>query len=530
MSMKCLARLGAAPVVRLRCARLRLLCTSQPAEGAPRPRGGRPGGGRGGPSSERSAVPAAPRSAGDDAGAALLSAAAEARGTARLTLQKGKARLFWEGNPVVYGGAVAAVSAAKGGQPPLTGDACVVADHLGAPLGWGTFNSASMYRCRLLATAAEAAVSPELASLDVEAAIRLRVAAAAALRRRLQLPQAGVTDTYRLINSEGDRLSGLVADVFGDFVVCVSTAAWLEQRRAEVAAAVLQASGCKALLWRPSPDLLRLEGLMTPQPAQLFSAGGGAPCELAPAWAAPEEGSADAGAGEAAGDSSAGAGALPARVAVVENGIRFNVALKTGQKTGFYCDQRDSRARIRAAAAGARVLDLCCYSGGFAIAAAVGGALHVMGVDSSASALALARENAALNGVSPSVCDFVEADVLEFMQARLAEGGAGSYDIVVLDPPKLAPNRDALARAAGRYRRLNEAAARLVAPGGLLLSCSCSGAMTQSGAFPGLVAGAAAAAGRGAALLAVAGAAQCHVRAPGHAEGQYLTAVLLGLS
>jgi 23S rRNA G2069 N7-methylase RlmK/C1962 C5-methylase RlmI len=126
----------------------------------------------------------------------------------------------------------------------------------------------------------------------------------------------------------------------------------------------------------------------------------------------------------------------------------------------------------------------------------------------------------------------VEADVLDFMRAELSSDGPGpaSYDIVILDPPKLAPTRDALGRASGRYRRLNEAAAALVAPGGMLLSCSCSGAMTQSGAFPGLVADAAAATGRSAALLAVAGAAPCHARAAGYPEGEYLTAVFMGIS
>ncbi len=185
---------------------------------------------------------------------------------------------------------------------------------------------------------------------------------------------------------------------------------------------------------------------------------------------------------------------------------------------------------MRAASAGARVLDLCCYSGGFALSAALGGAAAVTGVDSSAAAVALARANAALNGFSDSQCRFVEADVLDFMRDALAAGGAASYDIVILDPPKLAPSREALLRAAGRYRRLNEAAAQLVAPGGILLSCTCSGAMTQSGAFPGLVADAAAAQGRSAALLATAGAAPCHARCAGYPESEYLTAVFMGLS
>ena len=520
--MRCLARFGAPARTR------RLLCTSAASEAAPPSRGR--GGGRGASSpSSGSGVPSSPRSASDEQGTAVLTAAAETLGVARLILQKGKARLFWSGNPVVYGGAVAEVKAGRGRQPPRTGDVCVVTDHTGSAFGWGTFNETSMYRCRLLASAGELAAKPELVALDVEAAVRIRVAAAAALRRRLQLPAAGVTDMYRLINSEGDRLSGLTADVFEEFVIVVCSAAWLEQRRGAVAAALLQATGCKALLWRPSLDLLRLEGLEAPAPAQLFTADGAPPAELAPAWAAAE---ADEGAGSADAahaEGAVGAGALPERVTVVENGVRFTVALKTGQKTGFYCDQRDNRARIRAAAAGARVLDLCCYSGGFAISAALGGAASVTGVDSSAAAVALARENAALNGVPASVCDFVVADVLDYMHDQLASGAAGTYDIVILDPPKLAPNRAALAKAAGRYRRLNEAAARLVSSGGLLLSCSCSGAMTQSGEFPGLVADAAAAAGRSAALLGVFGAAQCHVRAAGCPESNYLTAVMLGI-
>ena len=522
--MRCLARFGAHARPR------RLLCTSAASDAAP-PSRGRGGRGASSPSSS-SGVPSSPRSASDEQGAAALTAAAETHGVARLTLQKGKARLFWSGNPVVYGGAVAEVKAARGQQPPRTGDVCVVTDHTGSAFGWGTFNGSSMYRCRLLATAGELAAKPELAALDVDAVIRMRVAAAAARRRRLQLPAAGVTDTYRLINSEGDRLSGLTADVFGgEFIVAVSSAAWLEQRRGVVAAALLQTTGCKALLWRPSLDLLRLEGLEAPVPAQLFTADGAPPTELAPSWAAAEaeEGAVSADAAQADG-AAGGAGVLPERVTVVENGVRFNVALKSGQKTGFYCDQRDNRARIRAAAAGARVLDLCCYSGGFAIAAALGGAASVTGVDSSAAAVALARDNAALNGVPASVCDFVQADVLDFLRDKLASGAAGTYDIIILDPPKLAPNRAALPKAAGRYRRLNEAAARLVTDGGLLLSCSCSGAMTQSGEFPGLVADAAAAAGRSAALLGVSGAAQCHVRAAGCPESNYLTAVMLGIN
>ena len=211
-------------------------------------------------------------------------------------------------------------------------------------------------------------------SSDARAPAAARVTAAAALRRRLRLPSPGETDTYRLINREGDRLSGLVADVFGDFAVVASTAAWLEARRATVAAALLEATGCKALLWRPSPDLLRLEGVSECGPPVVITPDGA----VAPLAKAGDSDEPDDGVPRAA-------DAIPERVQVVESGVRYHVALRTGQKTGFYCDQRESRGRVRHAAAGARVLDVCCYSGGFAINAALGGAAHVTGVDSSAA-------------------------------------------------------------------------------------------------------------------------------------------------
>jgi hypothetical protein len=369
-------------------------------------------------------------------------------------------------------------------------------------------------------------------------------------------------------------------------VVVASTAAWVEQRRACVASALLSAAGASALLWRPSPDLLRLEGIPQCAPPQLFTPGGAA-SPLAPAWAAAEDEAALPGAAaDATAAAAAGSGSgvvLPERVTVFEGGVRYHVALKTyarfarvpcGRGIAACClmclltacvlrAQRpedgvllrpagEPRARARRRARRARPGPLlllgaltCLISakrfiattsntaraqGGFAISAALGGAAHVTGVDSSASAVALARDNAALNGVSEERCSFVEADCLDFMRAELDAGRAGSYDIVILDPPKLAPSRDALPKAAGRYRRLNQAAAELTAPGGLLVTCTCSGAMTQSGAFAGLVADAAAAAGRGTALLAQAGAAPCHARCVGYPEGEYLTAVFLGVS
>jgi len=358
-----------------------------------------------------------------------------------------------------------------------------------------------MYRVRLLALAAEAEAHGA-ALYDVTATAALRLAAAVGLRRRLGLPTAGVTDVYRLVNAEGDRLSGLVVDAFADTLVAQCTASWAQQRRAPLARALLEASGAARVLWRPVPDLLKLEGVESCESPELFC---GAPFRTIPLADAADQ--------------------LPERLEVRENGVRYNVNLRTGQKTGFYADQREQRLRIRALARGARVLDVCCYSGGFAVSAALGGALSVVGVDSSGAALELARANAALNGVA-GVCSFIEDDMLGALRSH----APNSFDLIILDPPKLAPSKGALPKAAGLYRRLNAAAALLLAPGGILLTCSCSGAMTQSGTFPALVAEAAGAAGRSVALLAVAGAAPCHARAAGHAESEYLTAVTLGLT
>lgn len=196
----------------------------------------------------------------------------------------------------------------------------------------------------------------------------------------------------------------------------------------------------------------------------------------------------------------------------------MNVSLE-GQKTGFYIDQRENRAYIRKIAGGCRVLDLCCYTGGFAINAAVGGASSVTGVDSSTAAIELANRNAEENRVS-GICNFMKHDIVNFMKAAAANGD--QWDIVILDPPKLAPTKADLRKSESRYRKLNKAAAGLVAPGGLLMTCSCSGAMTLSGRFPNLVKESITFLGRRPVLVRKSSAGGDHVINPSHPESEYL--------
>ena len=181
-----------------------------------------------------------------------------------------------------------------------------------------------------------------------------------------------------------------------------------------------------------------------------------------------------------------------------EHDSLFHVEALGGQKTGFYCDQRDNRQLIRRMSRGRTVLDLYCYTGGFSINAIKGGALRVTAVDSSVAALEIAKANVTLNNMSVGSAtsssssssgglvgsdgsgtgvDLVRADAIAFMRAAIASGD--KYDIVICDPPKLAPTKKSLDRAVGTYTLINTLAMQLVRPGGLLLTCTCSGAMTQ---------------------------------------------------
>ncbi|CAG9461817.1 unnamed protein product [Pedinophyceae sp. YPF-701] len=397
-----------------------------------------------------------------------------------VVLKRGKARLFREGNPIVFPGAIDSI---LGNQPAL-GDPVVVADGSRKPIAWGVYNPTSLYAVRVLQSEAAAVRCPD-AILDPEAAIRNAVASAASLRGVLGLGvQGSGTSVFRLINSEGDGLSGLTADVLGDVVVVSCTAAWLQLRRPAVESA-LRAVAAGDVVWRTNPDLLRQEGL-------------------------------EIGAGESE--------AEPGKVVEVEeNGVLYG-AEPWGQKSGFYADQRDNRAVVRSLARGREVLDVCCYSGGFALSAALGGAARAKGIDSSDQAITLAASNAERNGVADR-CTFERAEAAAYMDEAFERGE--QYDIVVLDPPKLAPNRKALDRARGKYVSLNRKAMRLVRPGGLLMTCSCSGAVAQGEGLEPMVRTAAEKEGRSLAVLREAGPGPDHPVDPSYPEGRYLSNLLV---
>ncbi|KAL2483812.1 S-adenosyl-L-methionine-dependent methyltransferase superfamily protein [Forsythia ovata] len=405
------------------------------------------------------------------------------KGIAKVVLKKGKTQLFRDGSPMVYSGAVDRI---VGRPPPKTGDIVLVADGTEKPIGWGLYNSVSMFCVRLMQLADEVARDPSCA-LNVDKLIETRINAAFSLRERLDLPSAN-TNAYRLVNSEGDRLSGLIVDIFGDEAVVASSAAWVEKYKQLIKDCVGRINNINNVTWRPSTEILKEEGLDFSDSAFVESS-----------------------------DS-------PRMVKVLENGISYLISLE-GQKTGFYADQRQNRKLISSISEGQKILDIFCYTGGFALNAACGGALSVTGVDSSLPALEIANENIVLNGLDSGRISFLRQDATDFMKNAISKGE--SWDIVILDPPKLAPRRKVLQSASGMYRNLNSLAMQITREGGLLMTCSCSGAMTQSGTFLRVLQGAAQMAGKKITVIRQAGAACDHPIDPSYPEGAYLSNILL---
>ena len=309
------------------------------------------------------------------------------------------------------------------------GDWVSVYDKNGEPVGAGLFNPRAKIPLRVVAHG-----SQPIGEEYFEAAIRRAVA----LRRDLFKLDA-TTDAYRLVNSDGDGLSGLTIDRYGDVLLCEVVSLGMAQRLPQWLPLLHELAGTKFARVHVDHDLGSLEGIKP----SLFN------------------------------ETNA---AAPRTVKIRENGVRYEVDFAEGHKTGFFCDQRNNRKRIAQFSAGARMLDLCCYTGGFSLCAKVlGGAGEVTSVDLDEVSIAQARRNANLNQVRLS---FVHADA--FAYARQMYQNKESWDLVVLDPPKFIFTRDAHGNWEGRqkYEDLNQLSIGLVKPGGIFVTCSCSGLLS----------------------------------------------------
>ncbi|HEU5249305.1 MAG TPA: class I SAM-dependent rRNA methyltransferase [Thermoanaerobaculia bacterium] len=389
----------------------------------------------------------------------------------RLTLKPGRDEAVRRRHPWVFSGGVARASGdgSDGGAEVL--------DSSGAVLGHGAYSPDSQIVARIWS------FDGRLPDFGL---FRERFAAARALRGEI-LPRE--TTGYRAVNSEGDRCPGVLLDVYG-----------------EVAAMDLTTGG--TVRWRG--DLERAA-------AEIFSPG-----SLVVRESGSERDRGRSAKGSPSPDPSpAGRGSRrePALAPFIENGLHFFADVSGGQKTGFFLDQRENRTRLRAIARGKTVLDLFSYSGAFAIAALAGGATRAVDVDSSEAALALARDHRRANGFSVADEDFVRADVFEDVRRRVASGE--TWDVVICDPPAFAKKRGDLLRAARGYQDVNRLAMSLVAPGGWLLSCSCSGLVTAD-LFQKIIFSASLEAGRSFALVARQGAGPDHPVSLDCPEGEYL--------
>ena len=385
-----------------------------------------------------------------------------------LKLKPGKEKSLRRRHPWVYAMAIDRVIG-----HPASGDIVRVVGADGSFLAWAAFSPTSMIRARAWSFLEHEQVDAAL--------ITARVTAAVARRQSLSTE----TTAVRLVFGEADALPGLVVDRYGDQLVVHCQSAGIEPWREVIIEALTAATGCRAIYERSDAAAREREGL------------------------APSEGPLRGGA--------------PTPVLVTEEGVRYRVDVVTGHKTGFYIDQRDNRSLVRANAAGRRVLNCFCYTGGFTLAARQGGAIEATSVDSSAEALAMAADHEKLNGFETS-STWLQANVFDTLKAMLAEGR--QFDLIVLDPPKFAPSAHHIDRAARAYKEINLKALRLLAPGGLLFTFSCSGAVSLD-LFQKIIAGAVFDAGVDAQMLKRLAAGVDHPMLMTHPEGEYLKGLML---
>ena len=351
---------------------------------------------------------------------------AEGLPSARIILKPRRAQPFLARHPWVFAGAIDRVEG-----DPADGAVVEVYNATGATIARGLFNSRSKIRVRLYSwTPGEA--------LDRSFFVR-RFREAVALRHEILHCNTGPDAAYRLVFSEADRLSGLVVDRYGDWLTMQFTSLALAMRRDMIAAILQELLPVRGIYLRTERGIGALEGLELQD---------GPLCGKTP----------------------------PPEIIITEHqGLRFAVNLTEGQKTGYYLDQRDNRAAVMRLAAGRRVLDAFSYSGGFGVYAAKGGACDVLCLDASEAALNLAKRNAILNGLG--VIRTQTADVFTALEELDRTGQR--YDLIILDPPKFARNRAAIPRALQGYRTLHQRALNLLEADGILVSCCCTGLITQ---------------------------------------------------
>jgi len=351
--------------------------------------------------------------------------------------------------------------------PP--GSVVEVQDAKGRFVGRGFWNGHARIALRLLSNDETETIDADWIARRIDHAVTLR-------RELLQIDH--VSDAWRVVHSEGDGLSGLIVDRYADILVIEYFAAGMWRFREAIHAALLTHFPGARLYWFAESHVQKQESF---------------DCR---------------------------SGDVPEAVEVHEHKLRFHAAPGSGHKTGFFADQRDNRRRFAELARGKRVLDLCCNAGGFAVHAMAAGALSATGVDLDAGILEVARANAAANNVT---VNFEQADIFDWVRAAVARGE--QYDAVILDPAKLTRDRSKVFDALKKYFAMNRMAMDAIAPGGILLTCSCTGLVSEAD-FLEMLRRVALNAGREIQVLEVRGAGADHPFRTDVPEGRYLKAVI----
>ncbi|MEY4652962.1 MAG: hypothetical protein RI884_1543 [Pseudomonadota bacterium] len=387
-----------------------------------------------------------------------------------IRLKDGKERSLLRRHPWVFESAIA-----KGGGD--AGETVRVESHDGRFLAWAAFSPASRIRARCWSF-------DEAQRIDT-AFLARRVRQAVQARQRMAIDSDGM----RLVHGESDGLPGLIVDRYGDTLVAQFLSVGVERWKGMLADALLAETGLSRLYERSDASARQLEGLA---PATGWLRGEG-----------------------------------PVELTIQEHAWRLSLDIATGHKTGFYLDQRDSRHKFSEYARRLgfqRVLNTYCYTGGFTVAALAGGAAHVTSIDSSGPALERARANVALNGFDAARNEFLDADVNASLRRFIAEDQR--FDAIILDPPKLAPTAAHAERAARAYKDINRLALKLLAPGGVLFTYSCSGGISAD-LFHKIVASAGVDAGVDGDIVERLGGAPDHPMTLMFPEGEYLKGLVI---
>ncbi len=384
-----------------------------------------------------------------------------------VVLRAGRENPLQLGHPWVYSGAVGCHDAAPG-------SIVEVLDHRGGFLARGMFNPDSQIQVRVLSRDQDKSIDDRFWQRRLEQSIR----------RRDESVVPGGTTAMRLVFAESDGLPGLIVDRYGDWLVLQAVTLGIDGLKTRLARWLVELTAVRGVYERSDDQMRRLEGL---EPAR----------------------------GTLAGQEP------PPRLMIEEAGLRFWVDVLSGQKTGFYLDQRENRQLVRRLAADRRVLNVFGYTGAFTIAAIAGGAGDTLTVESSQAAVDLALENMALNGYAdrPAVDSFLVGDAFSELGQLAREGR--HFDLVILDPPRFARSAAHRGSAVRAYRAINRLGFQLVEPGGVLVTFSCSGLISPESFFQ-IVSQAAAQAGVAAQVVGRLGQAADHPVALGFPEAAYL--------